>query len=214
MIFCTLLLDRRAHIHRFASCCPLQEDRPFLLSVEDPNDPSNDLGRNSFNISKVRSAFDFAYCQLIAPSKPGDSLLQRIIRLDPAVFHRKPTPHAIKTAEQTANNSKKPKQQQQQQQPKDAHKATHKPSKKNKKARKHRERSLSDEKVDVGEKKNARKARTDSKGNSPSAMLERGQQQRSGLLLTTKGDRIESHHGSKYYVRYRAIYYNSNTDFI
>ena len=36
------------------SCCPpLQPDRPFLYAVEDPNDPSNDLGRNSYNISRV-----------------------------------------------------------------------------------------------------------------------------------------------------------------
>ncbi len=33
----------------------LQPERPFLYAVEDPNDPSNDLGRNSYNISRVRS---------------------------------------------------------------------------------------------------------------------------------------------------------------
>ena len=37
--------------------CPtsrLQPDRPFLFAVEDPNDPDNDLGRNSYNISRAR----------------------------------------------------------------------------------------------------------------------------------------------------------------
>lgn len=108
--------------------CP-QPDRPFLYSVEDPNDPTNDLGRNSYNISRVRGmgslflgglfamhapgwrawetsrravlaacseapsltcclpclpqvrmAFDWAYCQIIAPAELGTSLLQRVIR--------------------------------------------------------------------------------------------------------------------------------------
>jgi hypothetical protein len=31
-----------------------QSERPYLFAVEDPNDPSNDLGRNSYNISRVR----------------------------------------------------------------------------------------------------------------------------------------------------------------
>ena len=29
---------------------------------------------------QVRMAFDWAYCQLVAPAEPGVSLLQRIIR--------------------------------------------------------------------------------------------------------------------------------------
>lgn len=97
--------------------------------MEDPNDPTNDLGRNSYNISRVRGmgslflgglfamhapgwrawetsrravlaacseapsltcclpclpqvrmAFDWAYCQIIAPAELGTSLLQRVIR--------------------------------------------------------------------------------------------------------------------------------------
>ena len=32
---------------------PPQDERPYLLAVEDPNDPNNDLGRNSYNISRV-----------------------------------------------------------------------------------------------------------------------------------------------------------------
>ncbi|GAB4823273.1 hypothetical protein N2152v2_010319 [Parachlorella kessleri] len=67
-----------------------QAERPWLLAVEDPNDPDNDLGRNSYNISRVRSAFDWAYNQLTAPSAPSESLLQRIMRLDPVLFARQP----------------------------------------------------------------------------------------------------------------------------
>ena len=125
-----------------------QEDRPFMLAVEDPNDPDNDLGKNSYNIARVRGwhvltgcqpgdfvwgwvgvegtaciqvspspvqpaacpacpirpcpprqrlqvrmAFDYAYCQLIAPCQSNESLLGRIIRLDPVLFLRAPPPH-------------------------------------------------------------------------------------------------------------------------
>ena len=42
----------------------LQAARMFMLAVEDPNDPDNDLARGSYNISRVRQAFDFAYTQV------------------------------------------------------------------------------------------------------------------------------------------------------
>lgn len=32
----------------------LQPDRPYMLAVEDPKDPSNDLAKGSYNIQKVR----------------------------------------------------------------------------------------------------------------------------------------------------------------
>ena len=41
----------------------LQAARTFMLAVEDPNDPDNDLARGSYNITRVRQAFDFAYVQ-------------------------------------------------------------------------------------------------------------------------------------------------------
>ena len=31
----------------------MQVDRPHLLAVEDPNEPTNDLGKGSYNIQKV-----------------------------------------------------------------------------------------------------------------------------------------------------------------
>lgn len=68
------------------------EERPYLLSVEDPNDATNDLGKNSYNISRARMAFDYAYCRLTAPAASGESMLARIIRLDPALFCRQPVP--------------------------------------------------------------------------------------------------------------------------
>jgi non-canonical poly(A) RNA polymerase PAPD5/7 len=69
------------------------DERSYLLSIEDPNEPDNDLGKNSFNASRARSAFDYAYSRLTAQSGPGESMLHRIIRLDPALFLREPLPH-------------------------------------------------------------------------------------------------------------------------
>lgn len=44
----------------------LQPDRPFLYSVEDPNDPTNDLGRNSYNASRVRLLSLVGLCRFVA----------------------------------------------------------------------------------------------------------------------------------------------------
>ncbi|KAK9907979.1 hypothetical protein WJX75_000974 [Coccomyxa subellipsoidea] len=78
----------------------LQPDRPYMLAVEDPKDPSNDLAKGSYNIQKVRSAFDFAYQQLTAAADEGESLLQRVIRLDAVLTDRKgPTPQPSPTPE-------------------------------------------------------------------------------------------------------------------
>ena len=65
-----------------------QPDRPELYAVQDPHDESNDLGKNSYNASKVRVAFDHAYTRLTASVKPGESLLERIVRLDKLLFSR------------------------------------------------------------------------------------------------------------------------------
>ncbi len=83
----------------------LQAERPYMMAVEDPNEPTNDLAKGSYNIQKVcrvwapaarrahpvhasqrlapaqvRGAFDFAYQQLAAPCDVGESLLERLIR--------------------------------------------------------------------------------------------------------------------------------------
>ena len=34
-----------------------------MLAVEDPNEPENDLAKGSYNIPRVRQAFEFAYSQ-------------------------------------------------------------------------------------------------------------------------------------------------------
>lgn len=69
-------------------------DRPYLLSVEDPQAPDNDIGRNSFNFYKVRSAFSMAY-SLLTDSRTiiglgsRRSILGMIIRPDPVLLDRK-----------------------------------------------------------------------------------------------------------------------------
>lgn len=63
-----------------APSCRYNDERHYLLAIEDPQDANNDIGRNSFNIQRVRAAFDFAYQALTAPCRPQDSLLARIIR--------------------------------------------------------------------------------------------------------------------------------------
>ncbi|KAL0037432.1 hypothetical protein WJX79_008048 [Trebouxia sp. C0005] len=67
-----------------------QPQRMYMLSVEDPADSANDLCRGSWNILKVKQAWDFAYQQLTAPSDPSESLLERIIRVDAVLTDRPP----------------------------------------------------------------------------------------------------------------------------
>ncbi|MCJ1305230.1 hypothetical protein MMC08_008044, partial [Hypocenomyce scalaris] len=65
-----------------------QPQRMYMLSVEDPADGTNDLCRGSWNILKVKQAWDFAYQQLTAPSDASDSVLERIIRVDTVLTDR------------------------------------------------------------------------------------------------------------------------------
>ncbi|GBG58863.1 hypothetical protein CBR_g262 [Chara braunii] len=66
-------------------------DKPFLLSVEDPQTPENDIGKSSFNFSKVRAAFIHAYTKLTAAhdEECGGGMLGRIIRVDKILSDRK-----------------------------------------------------------------------------------------------------------------------------
>ena len=58
----------------------LQPERPHMLAVEDPKDTTNDLCKGSYQIMKIRGAFEYAYQQLGAPAGRNESILQRIIR--------------------------------------------------------------------------------------------------------------------------------------
>ncbi|KAL5715512.1 polynucleotide adenylyltransferase [Ranunculus cassubicifolius] len=72
----------------------LNEGRPYLLSVEDPQEPDNDIAKNSFNYSQIRSAFGMAYSTLTSPKTimslgQDRSILGTIIRPDPVLLERK-----------------------------------------------------------------------------------------------------------------------------
>ncbi|XP_010242910.1 PREDICTED: non-canonical poly(A) RNA polymerase PAPD5 [Nelumbo nucifera] len=69
-------------------------NRPFLLSIEDPQAPDNDIGKNSFNYSQIRSAFAMAFSILtnaktILNLGPNRSILGTIIRSDPVLLERR-----------------------------------------------------------------------------------------------------------------------------
>ncbi|GLT83350.1 hypothetical protein SLE2022_016440 [Rubroshorea leprosula] len=68
--------------------------RPFLISIQDPQTPENDIGKNSFNYIQIKSAFAMAFTTLTNPKTilglgPNRSILGTIIRPDPALLERK-----------------------------------------------------------------------------------------------------------------------------
>lgn len=72
----------------------LNEGRPSLISIEDPQAPENDIGKNSFNYFQVRSAFAMAFSTLtnsktILALGPNKSILSTIIRPDAVLLNRK-----------------------------------------------------------------------------------------------------------------------------
>ncbi|KAF6152168.1 hypothetical protein GIB67_028082 [Kingdonia uniflora] len=72
----------------------LNSDRPFLLSIEDPQASENDIGRSSFNYSQIRSAFGMAFSTLTSSKTilglgVNKSILGTIIRPDPILLERK-----------------------------------------------------------------------------------------------------------------------------
>eukprot|EP00271_Cylindrocystis_brebissonii_P018746 TRINITY_DN5444_c0_g2_i1.p1 TRINITY_DN5444_c0_g2~~TRINITY_DN5444_c0_g2_i1.p1 ORF type:complete len:744 (-),score=129.75 TRINITY_DN5444_c0_g2_i1:1014-3245(-) len=74
---------------------PLIDDmKPYLLSVEDPQSVTNDLGKGSYAFLKVRQAFLRAHRLLThvsaADMAAGTSLLGRIIRMDKTLRDRAP----------------------------------------------------------------------------------------------------------------------------
>ncbi|KAK3037945.1 hypothetical protein RJ639_031836, partial [Escallonia herrerae] len=68
--------------------------RPALISIEDPQAPENDIGKNSFNYFQIRSAFAMAFTTLtnaktILGLGPNRSILGTIIRPDEVLVERK-----------------------------------------------------------------------------------------------------------------------------
>ncbi|KAL8167323.1 hypothetical protein V2J09_008822 [Rumex salicifolius] len=66
----------------------------FLISIQDPQTPDNDIGKSSFNYFQVKSAFKMAYSTLtnvktIMSLGPKRSILGTIIRPDSVLIERK-----------------------------------------------------------------------------------------------------------------------------
>ncbi|CAA0815976.1 Nucleotidyltransferase family protein [Striga hermonthica] len=79
------------------------DGRPFLIAIEDPQAPDNDIGKNSFNYYQARSAFAMAFTKLtnsktIARLGPNKSILSSIIRPDAVLLERKGGPTTGKLA--------------------------------------------------------------------------------------------------------------------
>uniref|UniRef100_A0A2P2KLB0 Uncharacterized protein MANES_03G110700 n=1 Tax=Rhizophora mucronata TaxID=61149 RepID=A0A2P2KLB0_RHIMU len=72
----------------------MNKGRPFLLAIEDPQAPENDIGKNSFKYFQIKSAFAMAFLTLTNPKiilnfGPNKSILSSIIRPDPVLLERK-----------------------------------------------------------------------------------------------------------------------------
>lgn len=77
----------------------LDHRRPWLLSVENPNDGSIDVGKSSWAVRRVKRAFEFGYhvvaAELAAFERSGGSgvdLLKSVIRVDASEWMSKPRP--------------------------------------------------------------------------------------------------------------------------
>ncbi|XP_050110715.1 uncharacterized protein LOC126589465 [Malus sylvestris] len=78
----------------------ISNGRPFLLAIEDPQAPENDVGKSSFNYFQIRSAFSMAYATLTNPKVimcigPNRSILGTIIRPDSTLVERKGGPGMV-----------------------------------------------------------------------------------------------------------------------
>ncbi|XP_031120101.1 terminal nucleotidyltransferase 4B [Ipomoea triloba] len=72
----------------------LSKGKPYLISIEDPQTPENDVGKSSFNYFQVKSAFSMAFTTLtnanaILELGPSRSILGMIIRPDEVLLVRK-----------------------------------------------------------------------------------------------------------------------------
>ncbi|CAM8948749.1 unnamed protein product [Rhodiola kirilowii] len=70
------------------------QTRPYLISIEDPQAPENDIGKNSYNYFQIRSAFSMAFSSLtnaktILGLGSRRSILGTIIRPDRVLLERK-----------------------------------------------------------------------------------------------------------------------------
>ena len=105
----------------------LDDEKPYLLALEDPSDPENDVGRGAFRILAVRQLFRDAYEQLTAvPFCPVSylSLLFDVTQQFHSFRRSVAAPFKVKNPpkkqqQKGAQHRQQQQQQQQQQQPRD-----------------------------------------------------------------------------------------------
>ena len=68
---------------------PMNGSGAAQLAVEDPLDPTNDAARSSWNVRVVRRAFDHAYQMLTIPCSLSESMLGRLVHLEPVIAERR-----------------------------------------------------------------------------------------------------------------------------
>ena len=67
----------------------IDESRPFLLSIKDPNDLSNDVAKSSFGILLVREAFAYAFYTLSHAGEQKSHSLQHILGIDAEMISKR-----------------------------------------------------------------------------------------------------------------------------
>jgi non-canonical poly(A) RNA polymerase PAPD5/7 len=70
----------------------LNPQRPFLMALENPLDPSHDVGKASFRVQMIQRAFSVAYHMLLAhvcaPFEPTPSILGTILPVNQEMLER------------------------------------------------------------------------------------------------------------------------------
>ena len=69
--------------------------RPCLLSLENPLDPTLDVGKNSFNVMRIKKAFELAHDTLLASplyQSEAPTLLSRILAINDPIYARRERP--------------------------------------------------------------------------------------------------------------------------
>lgn len=94
-----------------------QPTRPFLLALENPDDPTSDVGRGTFRMSNIQRSFEVAFRVLLAhvsePYVDKTSILSCIVPLSDALYRRAATYSTfLHVKENSSNTSGKRKRRQ------------------------------------------------------------------------------------------------------
>jgi len=84
-----------------------QPSRPFLLALENPNDPTSDVGRSTFRMNNIQRSFEVAFRVLLAhvsePYVDNKSILSCIIPPSDALYRRAATLNTLSNVKSNSN---------------------------------------------------------------------------------------------------------------